>query len=363
MLSPHRCPTSSAARGESPGAMRSTRFKPSPASMAPCALIVAAALAAPAGALAADAGSSRASGSALGKLVQLRGPSGCVVDRSEATRRCTAVRALRGPAPFLGSNAVAISPDGKNVYVASSESDAIAIFKRKPKTGSLSQRQGTAGCISAKGARLRDGARARAPQLGRRERRRCQRLRHVLGEQRGCDLHPRSVDRRALAGRRRERLHHQRRDLRLHHRPRARRTRRRHRQPRRQQRLRGRVLRQRRCGLRPRPVDRRAHAAVRRDRLPRQRADRRLHHRARARGARGHGDQRRRQQRLRRNRRQQRGRGAHPRPLDRRFDAGDRRHRVHRQRSAHRLYDRHPTRRRERRRGQPGRRATSTSPR
>ncbi len=137
-----------------PGAMRSTLLKPSSASMAmaPLALIVAAALAAPAGALGAEAKpSGSAPGSAVGKLVQLRGPSGCVVDRSEANRRCTSVRALRGPAPFLGSNAVAISPDGKNVYVASSQSDAIAIFKRKPKTGELSQRRGTAGCISAKG--------------------------------------------------------------------------------------------------------------------------------------------------------------------------------------------------------------------
>ena len=124
-----------------------------------------------------------------------------MVDRSEATRRCTAVRALRGPAPFLGSNAVAISPDGKNVYVASSESDAIAIFKRKPKTGSLSQRQGTAGCISAKGggcatalglehpnsvAVSADGANVYATSLE---------------SNAVVDLHPRSVDRRALAGR------------------------------------------------------------------------------------------------------------------------------------------------------------------
>jgi DNA-binding beta-propeller fold protein YncE len=62
------------------------------------------------------------------------------------------VRALRGPAPFLGSQAVALSPDAKNVYVASSRSNAIAIFKRNSKTGELSQRGGSAGCIAVGGA-------------------------------------------------------------------------------------------------------------------------------------------------------------------------------------------------------------------
>ena len=62
------------------------------------------------------------------------------------------MRALRGPAPFLGSNAVAISPDGRDVYVASSRSDAIAVFRRSARTGKLTQRSGAAGCIAAKGA-------------------------------------------------------------------------------------------------------------------------------------------------------------------------------------------------------------------
>src|SRR5829696_2379135 len=65
-----------------------------------------------------------------GTLAQLAGRSGCLVDRSTPRRGCRPVRALGGPAPFLGSNAVAISRDGKNVYVAASRSDAIAIFRR-----------------------------------------------------------------------------------------------------------------------------------------------------------------------------------------------------------------------------------------
>jgi fibronectin-binding autotransporter adhesin len=91
-------------------------------------------------------------GRAVGALAQLHGPSGCLVDRSAPRRGCTSVRALRGPAPFLGSNAVAISRDGRNVYVASSTSDAIAVFGRNARTGRLGQGSGAAGCIAAGGA-------------------------------------------------------------------------------------------------------------------------------------------------------------------------------------------------------------------
>ena len=106
-----------------------------------CGLIAAAMLAVPASAY----------GTGSGKLVQLEGPSGCLVDRSQSSGSCTAVRALRGPAPFLGSNAIALSPDAKNVYVASSRSNAIAVFKRNKRTGELSQPPGKAGCIAAAG--------------------------------------------------------------------------------------------------------------------------------------------------------------------------------------------------------------------
>jgi DNA-binding beta-propeller fold protein YncE len=89
---------------------------------------------------------------ALGTLAQLPGPSGCLIDRSEHHHGCTAVRALSGPAPFLGSDAIVISRDGKNVYVASSRSNAIAIFRRSATTGELTQAPGPAGCIAARGA-------------------------------------------------------------------------------------------------------------------------------------------------------------------------------------------------------------------
>jgi DNA-binding beta-propeller fold protein YncE len=84
--------------------------------------------------------------------VQLSGAKGCLVDRSAASGGCALARALKGPATLLGSRAVALSPDGKSLYVASSGSDAIAIFKRDPETGTLTQGRGAAGCIAAKGA-------------------------------------------------------------------------------------------------------------------------------------------------------------------------------------------------------------------
>ncbi len=84
--------------------------------------------------------------------MQSSGKSGCLVDRSAPHAGCKPVRALAGPAPFLGSEAIAISPDAKNVYVASSRSDAIAIFERNTSTGRLTQGTGLAGCIATKGS-------------------------------------------------------------------------------------------------------------------------------------------------------------------------------------------------------------------
>jgi DNA-binding beta-propeller fold protein YncE len=96
--------------------------------------------------------SAASAGSAVGTLDQLKGAGGCLVDRSQDPRRCTPVRALRGPAPFLGSNAIAISPDGRNLYVASSRSNAIAVLIRNKRKGTLSQARGVGGCSAAGGA-------------------------------------------------------------------------------------------------------------------------------------------------------------------------------------------------------------------
>jgi DNA-binding beta-propeller fold protein YncE len=85
-----------------------------------------------------------------GALVQLPGQRGCLVDPSAAAKGCGKARALQGPGPFMGSRAVAVSTDGRNVYVASSRSNAIAIFRRNPGSGALSQPAGAAGCIASK---------------------------------------------------------------------------------------------------------------------------------------------------------------------------------------------------------------------
>jgi DNA-binding beta-propeller fold protein YncE len=100
----------------------------------------------------AEAKPSRLSAKARGALSQLRGTRGCVGAPSARKANCATARALKGPGPFMGSRAIAVSPDGDNVYVASSTSNAIAIFDRDKQTGTLSQPSGKGGCISSRGA-------------------------------------------------------------------------------------------------------------------------------------------------------------------------------------------------------------------
>jgi DNA-binding beta-propeller fold protein YncE len=128
-------------------------LSPTRVSRALWALTLTAALAAPASALAAPKPQpAHAPVMALGTLAQLAGPSGCLVDRSKPRKACALVRGLAGPAPILGSHAVALSPNGRNLYVASSRSNAIAVFKRNAATGKLTQGSGAAGCIAARAA-------------------------------------------------------------------------------------------------------------------------------------------------------------------------------------------------------------------
>ena len=87
-----------------------------------------------------------------GSLEQLPGRLGCLAQGKASIKLCGKARALKGAGPFMGSRAIAISPDGRNVYVASGKSNAIAIFSRDSKTGALTQPQGKAGCVAAKAA-------------------------------------------------------------------------------------------------------------------------------------------------------------------------------------------------------------------
>jgi DNA-binding beta-propeller fold protein YncE len=82
---------------------------------------------------------------ARGELRQLSGAGGCVT--SAARPPCAPGRGLE-----LASG-IAVSPDGKNVYVASSGAQGgVAIFRRNAGEGTLSQLAGTTGCVSAAGS-------------------------------------------------------------------------------------------------------------------------------------------------------------------------------------------------------------------
>ena len=88
---------------------------------------------------------------ATGDLPQKPGASGCL----SVIGFCSSGRALDG------AGSVTVSPDGQNAYVASQVSDAVAVFDRGA-DGTLTQKPGTAGCISNTGAgplRRRHGAR------------------------------------------------------------------------------------------------------------------------------------------------------------------------------------------------------------
>jgi DNA-binding beta-propeller fold protein YncE len=84
-----------------------------------------------------------------GALEQLPGRLGCLSSGKASKKVCGKARALKGAGPGVGSRAIAISPDGSNVYVAASGSDSIAVFDRDRGTGALTQPKGKAGCVAA----------------------------------------------------------------------------------------------------------------------------------------------------------------------------------------------------------------------
>jgi DNA-binding beta-propeller fold protein YncE len=85
----------------------------------------------------------------VGALEQLPGRLGCLSSGKAAKKACGQGRSLKGAGPGVGSRAIAVSPDGRNIYVAASGSDAIAIFDRNPVTGALTQPKGRRGCVAA----------------------------------------------------------------------------------------------------------------------------------------------------------------------------------------------------------------------
>jgi DNA-binding beta-propeller fold protein YncE len=75
-----------------------------------------------------------------GALTQPAGTAGCISETGSGP--CADGHGL------LGADAVAVSADGKSVYVASQDSDAVVRLNRNTTTGAITQPAGTAGCIS-----------------------------------------------------------------------------------------------------------------------------------------------------------------------------------------------------------------------
>lgn len=79
-----------------------------------------------------------------GALTQLPGTQGCLSEDAALTE-CTPAIGIRNAA------SVAVSRDGRNVYVAS-ETDAVAVFARDVATGALTQLPEPQGCVSQSGS-------------------------------------------------------------------------------------------------------------------------------------------------------------------------------------------------------------------
>jgi DNA-binding beta-propeller fold protein YncE len=76
---------------------------------------------------------------ATGTLVQKAGATGCLLPKGRGG--CGSVRAIKDP------QQIAVSPDGKSAYVTSYSTNGVVIFDRDPGTGALAQRPGAGGCI------------------------------------------------------------------------------------------------------------------------------------------------------------------------------------------------------------------------
>jgi len=79
---------------------------------------------------------------AVGDLTQLTGTLGCTVQTDGSGLGCASGTSLIQP------EAIAVSADGKNAYVATALSDAVTIFDRDPSTGTITQKANPDGCVS-----------------------------------------------------------------------------------------------------------------------------------------------------------------------------------------------------------------------
>ncbi len=89
-----------------------------------------------------DAVSAFARDPASGRLEPVAAPGGCVA--ATGARGCAPGRGLRG------AFNLALSPDGRSLYVVARHSAALTVFNVDTATGALRQKPGTAGCLSTK---------------------------------------------------------------------------------------------------------------------------------------------------------------------------------------------------------------------
>ena len=97
------------------------------------------------GALALSLTHTAQSHAAAGALSQLAGQAACVSEDGSGGDCADGVG-------LDGAVNVAMSPDGKNVYVVANRGDAVAAFERNRLTGALTQLPGTAACVSKDGS-------------------------------------------------------------------------------------------------------------------------------------------------------------------------------------------------------------------
>ena len=78
-----------------------------------------------------------------GALTPLSGPGACLGGGKKVKAPCEVGVGL------VGAYALAVSPDGSDLYVTSNAHPTVAILRRDPLTGALSQAAGTVGCVVA----------------------------------------------------------------------------------------------------------------------------------------------------------------------------------------------------------------------
>jgi Ca2+-binding RTX toxin-like protein len=83
-----------------------------------------------------------------GKLTQLDGADGCIVENPAANASVNACRDGKG---LDGANGGTVAPDGKQLYSVAFVSDSVAVLDRDPTTGVLTQSSGTDACVSQGG--------------------------------------------------------------------------------------------------------------------------------------------------------------------------------------------------------------------